>query len=306
MARARNIKPAFFSNEQLAECDPLARLLFAGLWCIADREGRLQDRPKRIKIELLPYDDCDVSELLAQLDKNGLIKRYIKDGDFIQITNFCKHQDPHYKEKSSEIPAPDGHSDSGATGGGVSEEVRQRIFDRDKRRCVECRSKEDLSLDHIVPRSKGGTHDEDNLRTLCRRCNSSKNNRLAKADIDQSSVNDRPTIGAATARLAPLIPDSLNLIPDSLTADKSMSADADPWLLGKEFLIKRGVSESTVGGFLGKLVKDHGKPAVIDALQAAIVNEPADVKGYIVGALRGTKAKNDIVANNLAVARGIQ
>ena len=48
MARARNIKPGFFANENLAECDPLARLLFAGLWCLADREGRLEDRPKRI------------------------------------------------------------------------------------------------------------------------------------------------------------------------------------------------------------------------------------------------------------------
>ena len=61
MARSRNIKPGFFLNDDLAECEPLARLLFAGLWCIADREGRLEDRPKRIKIEVLPYDNCDVN-----------------------------------------------------------------------------------------------------------------------------------------------------------------------------------------------------------------------------------------------------
>jgi len=48
MARSRNIKPGFFRNEMLAECSPLARLLFAGLWCLADRFGRLEDRPKRI------------------------------------------------------------------------------------------------------------------------------------------------------------------------------------------------------------------------------------------------------------------
>ncbi len=87
---------------------------------------------------------------------------------------------------------------------------------------------------------------------------------------------------------------------------KPPSADADPWLAGKEFLIQRGVAASTVGSFIGKLVSDHGKANVIEALQAAIVNEPADVKGYIVGALRGKKAKNDIVANNLAIARGLQ
>ena len=37
MARARNIKPGFFTNDVLADCDPLARLLFAGLWTVADR-----------------------------------------------------------------------------------------------------------------------------------------------------------------------------------------------------------------------------------------------------------------------------
>ena len=53
MARARNIKPGFFDNETLGELPALTRLLFIGLWCLADREGRLQDRPKRIKKELL-------------------------------------------------------------------------------------------------------------------------------------------------------------------------------------------------------------------------------------------------------------
>ena len=107
MARARNIKPGFFLNENLAECEPLARLLFAGLWCIADREGRLEDRPKRIKAEILPYDDCDVDKLLNQLAKQGFIIRYeVDDKRYIQISNFLKHQNPHIKEAASTIPPP--------------------------------------------------------------------------------------------------------------------------------------------------------------------------------------------------------
>lgn len=39
MARARNIKPSFFKNEDLADLNPFDRLLFIGLWCLADREG---------------------------------------------------------------------------------------------------------------------------------------------------------------------------------------------------------------------------------------------------------------------------
>jgi hypothetical protein len=107
MARSRNIKPGFFLNDDLAECDPLARLLFAGLWCIADREGRLEDRPKRIKAEVLPYDNCDVDQLMNQLVKHKFILRYEVDGgQYIQIINFKKHQNPHVKEAPSIIPPP--------------------------------------------------------------------------------------------------------------------------------------------------------------------------------------------------------
>ena len=107
MARSRNIKPGFFLNDELAECEPLARILFAGLWCIADREGRLEDRPKRIKAEVLPYDNCDADQLLNQLVKHEFILRYEVDGSqYIQIINFKKHQNPHVKEAESIIPPP--------------------------------------------------------------------------------------------------------------------------------------------------------------------------------------------------------
>lgn len=107
MARARNIKPSFFTNLELGECDPLARLLFIGLWCIADREGRLEDKPKQIKIQTIPYDDIDCDYLLQQLNDNKFIYRYVDSGkSYIQINNFLKHQNPHMKEKESDIPAP--------------------------------------------------------------------------------------------------------------------------------------------------------------------------------------------------------
>lgn len=108
MARARNIKPGFFRNEVLAELDPTTRLLFAGLWTIADRAGRLEDRPKRIKADVLPYDDGDVSSMLEALARRSFIARY-KHGasSYIQILNFDKHQNPHRSERDSEIPPMD-------------------------------------------------------------------------------------------------------------------------------------------------------------------------------------------------------
>ena len=113
MARARNLKPGFFKNEELAELEPLVRLLFAGLWTLADREGRLEDRPKRIRAELLPYDDGNIDEFLQCLHGAGFILRYVVDGNrFIQILKFSEHQNPHVKEPASSIPAPVKHGAS--------------------------------------------------------------------------------------------------------------------------------------------------------------------------------------------------
>ena len=69
MARSRNIKPGFSRNEDLAECSVWARLCFALLPTLADREGRLEDRPKRIKGDLFPFDNVDVDPLLADPDR---------------------------------------------------------------------------------------------------------------------------------------------------------------------------------------------------------------------------------------------
>lgn len=108
MARARNLKPGFFKNEDLAECTPWARLCFAGLWTLADREGRLEDRPKRIKGELFAFDSIEVEPLLAELVRGRFIERYkAQDGrGLIQVLQFLKHQNPHHREPESDLPPP--------------------------------------------------------------------------------------------------------------------------------------------------------------------------------------------------------
>ena len=52
--------------------------------------------------------------------------------------------------------------------------IRAYVMERDGYACLECGSTDDLSLDHIQPYSKGGTDEPDNLRVLCRSCNSKK------------------------------------------------------------------------------------------------------------------------------------
>jgi uncharacterized phage protein (TIGR02220 family) len=108
MARSRNIKPGFFKNEDLAELPFHTRLLFIGLWTLADREGRLEDRPKRIKMEIFPGDNVDIDQALSQLHQFGFILRYQAAGQrFIAIPTFLDHQNPHHKEAPSTIPKPE-------------------------------------------------------------------------------------------------------------------------------------------------------------------------------------------------------
>jgi len=106
MARVRFIKPQLFENEILGTMDGDSVLLFTGLWCMADREGRLEDRPLRIKAKLFPYREVAVESSLTRLTESGFLIRYNVNGvSYIQIANWDKHQRPHPTEKKSEIPS---------------------------------------------------------------------------------------------------------------------------------------------------------------------------------------------------------
>lgn len=242
MARLRTLKPSFFTNDTLAEIPPLGRLLFQGLWCIADREGRLEDRPRKIKAEVLPYDDVDADGLLSELALRGFIVRYDAAGSAcIQIVNFVKHQQPHYKEVASVLPPPPGHVDSPYVTFGVSGEQRERIMQRDNRRCVRCGSDSRLTIDHIHPRSKGGSGEDVNLQVLCHSCNSSKNNREAAENsrqsstvVDSTSIQSRPDVDSSSPSvfgyLDPVVGSGYldPAIPDAPTARASEREAAPP------------------------------------------------------------------------------
>ena len=113
MPRIRYLKPDFFSDEDLGRLPYETRLTFAGLWCYADKEGRLEDRPMYLKAMIFPYDNIDMNqqlETLSHAKANGhtqFIERYHSgNANFIQICNWKKHQRPHFTEKNSRINPP--------------------------------------------------------------------------------------------------------------------------------------------------------------------------------------------------------
>ena len=58
---------------------------------------------------------------------------------------------------------------------------RQNVFKRDDDKCVYCGSENDLTIDHVIPRSKGGNNDWANLVTCCGTCNVKK----CSKDVDE-------------------------------------------------------------------------------------------------------------------------
>ena len=108
--RSRNINPNFFSNEELSELQPVQRILFIGLWCLADRAGVFENRVRRIKHDILPWgDNWDTSAVmksLKTLEEKGFIVAFEADNKgYWWINNFRKHQAPHFKE-ANRFPLP--------------------------------------------------------------------------------------------------------------------------------------------------------------------------------------------------------
>ncbi len=104
MARIRTIKPEFFTSDDVCALSPLARLLFIGCWCEADREGRLEWRPRTLKRKYLPEDDCDADAICNELVSRGLIVLYGQG--LAYVTGFAKHQVINSREAQSKLPEP--------------------------------------------------------------------------------------------------------------------------------------------------------------------------------------------------------
>lgn len=62
----------------------------------------------------------------------------------------------------------------------ISPALRKQVFERDAYRCVRCDGWIDLSIDHVVPESKGGPTTLENLQTMCLPCNMKKGARHAE------------------------------------------------------------------------------------------------------------------------------
>lgn len=81
---------------------------------------------------------------------------------------------------------------------------RKRVFARDGYKRLACGATERLSIDHKIPKSKGGSCDESNLQTLCVLCNLSKKNTTMEEFMAAGGAQKRHILAAKrAARLEP-------------------------------------------------------------------------------------------------------
>lgn len=123
MARIRTVKPDFFTSDDICALSPLARLLYIGLWCEADREGRFAWAPKAFRRRYLPDDQTDIDALCRELLGRDLVRLYGDDLAF--IPTFLDHQHVNPREAQSVLPAPDSDASARVSDAHVGKEGKE-------------------------------------------------------------------------------------------------------------------------------------------------------------------------------------
>lgn len=113
MARIRSLKPEFWTDEELAAgaCRD-ARMLYMGMWNLADEHGRLRGDPRFIKGQVFAYDDDltpdVVDKLLDELDALGKVVRYrVSGARYAFLPKLAEHQRLEADKVPSRLPAPE-------------------------------------------------------------------------------------------------------------------------------------------------------------------------------------------------------
>jgi len=152
MARARAFHPKMFKDEAFYTLSIPARVLLMGLGTFSDYADRFPWDEEAIDLHLCePLADDYLPELLD----GGLIVRHPDGGEILYAFGFGRRRVSRW------------------------EQLRSLIFRRDNYTCQYCGSKAlPLHCDHVIPVSRGGSNLESNLKTACKPCNLSKNDKL--------------------------------------------------------------------------------------------------------------------------------
>lgn len=195
MARIRTIKPEFWEDEKIGQLTPWSRLAFIGTWNLCDDEGLLRWTPDYINASLFMYDDFTPKRVQTFMDEivaAGLVLPY-KGGNAQQrlgwIINFRRHQKIN-RPMPGKFPPPS-----------IQNRDIQRVYaERDRWVCHLCTGAIaqvptaspdiSLSMDHLIPRSAGGSDYPSNISAAHQSCNKSRRDRAIETFTVPSSVTE--------------------------------------------------------------------------------------------------------------------
>lgn len=108
MPRIRTVKPEFWTDSKVVALSMPARLMFIGAWNYADDYGCLPSDALQLKLRVLPADQIDADEMVAELLDSGLLEVMVTaDGEqFWHVTHWDRHQKVSHP-KDSDFGAPE-------------------------------------------------------------------------------------------------------------------------------------------------------------------------------------------------------
>lgn len=192
MPRRRMLDPSFTEDIYVAKLTRDERLFLIGCLRNADDEGRLKGHPAYLKAEIFMYDeDINLARMEEIKDSTlGKMEDWPESnpwrlesyenagGNYLYFPLWYQHQAPSHPQPS-QLPAPPGGPSLIES---FTDATRQEIYERDNYTCQYCGA--DLSsnprtqsIDHVIPLTKGGTHQKSNLVTACKSCNLKKKNK---------------------------------------------------------------------------------------------------------------------------------
>lgn len=224
MARIRTIKPEFWEDEVVGLLSREARLLFIATFNLADDEGLLRWTAPYIKASAFMYDDdlsiVDITKCMHELSDAGLLFPYIGGvarQQLAMVVNFRRHQKIN-RPQPGKLPPPSLQNG----------EVRRMYARRDSWICGLCQNRIperpvqndsfNLSIDHIVPQSRGGSDYPTNLRATHQGCNKGR----------RDGLDEEFTIPLSMQGLQDALNDSVNDSLNGAASDAFTASDREP------------------------------------------------------------------------------
>lgn len=166
----------WMGDTELSKCSSATRGVWIDLLCAMHQSGRLGEL-RGTTDQIARLARCSTAELtqaLTELQTTGTADVTFRNNDVVVGNRLMKREAKERKEGAKR------QAKFRENGGGDPDRwtyIRASILLLDQKKCAYCGRKA-TTVDHIIPRTKGGGEEETNLVACCRVCNSTKNNRL--------------------------------------------------------------------------------------------------------------------------------